>query len=62
MDAESAAGTVKALLGAANITVSEAEFLDFAKSYPALRAQADGLYLPELEAVDPALSFDPTAD
>lgn len=57
----SAEETVRALLSAANITVSESEFADFVKVYPALRAQADGLYLPELEFTDPAIDFDPTA-
>jgi hypothetical protein len=56
----SATDTVRALLSAANITVSESEFTDFVKVYPALRAQADGLYLPELELTDPAIDFDPT--
>ena len=54
--------TVGALLGAAGITVSETEFADLVKVYPALRAQADGLYLPELEFVDPAVDFDPAGD
>ena len=62
MTAETAADTVKALLGTANITVSEAEFEDLTKVYPAMRAQADGLYLPELEFIDPAIDFDPTAE
>jgi hypothetical protein len=52
---------VKVLLDAANIGVSDEEFEMFTESYPVLRAQADGLYLPHLEAEDPALSFDPTA-
>jgi hypothetical protein len=62
MTPESATDTVRALLGAATITVSDQEFLDLVAVYPALRAQADGLYLPELESVDPALSFDPAAE
>ena len=40
--------------------MSDEEFLGFVKVYPALRAQADGLYLPELEPEAPAIGFDPT--
>lgn len=52
--------TVKALLDAAGLTVSDEEFERFVAVYPTLRAQADALYLRELDAEDPALSFDPT--
>lgn len=56
---ESATETVTTLLKTAGITVSESELTKLAGLYPAVRAQADGLYLAELESVDPALSFDP---
>ena len=62
MTTETAADTVRSLLGTANITVSETEFSELAKVYPAMRAQADGLYLPELEFIDPAVDFDPAAE
>lgn len=55
-------GTVRTLLDAANITVPDEEIEAMIKTYPALRAQANGLYLPELEFVDPAVDFDPTAE
>ena len=62
MNLDQSAATVKALLDAAQLEVSDEEFLGFVKVYPALRAQADGLYLPELEPESPAISFDPTVD
>jgi hypothetical protein len=51
---------VKALLDAAQLNVSDDEFLRFARVYPVMRAQADALYLPELEPEAPCLHFDPT--
>ncbi|QGG94996.1 hypothetical protein [Actinomarinicola tropica] len=60
MTLDTAATTVKVLLDAAGLKVSDEEFLRFATVYPTIRAQADGLYLPELEDEDPALGFDPT--
>jgi hypothetical protein len=50
------------LLETANLTVSEEEFAIFTESYPILRSQADGLYLPQLEHEGPAVSFDPAAE
>jgi hypothetical protein len=58
----SANAAVKTLLDTANLTVSDEEFAKFTDSYPILRAQADGLYLPFLDAEEPAVSFDPTAE
>jgi hypothetical protein len=55
-----AAVTVRALLDAAHLTVSPQEFDRFVALYPALRAQADALYLPDMEDESPALAFDPT--
>jgi hypothetical protein len=55
-----ARAAVKLLLETANITVSSEEFEKFTGSYPTLRAQADGLYLPLFDSEEPALSFDPT--
>jgi hypothetical protein len=51
---------VTSLLGAAQLTVSNAEQAQLIKDYPQLRAGADALYLPELEFVEPAVRFDPT--
>ncbi|GAA4998387.1 hypothetical protein [Actinopolymorpha pittospori] len=60
MDPLSSAEAVKVLLATARLTVSPDEFDRLVGVYPLLRAQADGLYMPELESEDPALSFDPT--
>lgn len=60
MDSDARAA-VTVLLETANITVSEEEMELFIESYPALRSQADGLYLPFLDAEEPAVSFDPAA-
>jgi hypothetical protein len=57
-----ASAAVKTLLDTANLTVSDEEFARFAESYPILRSQADGLYLPHLDVEEPAVSFDPTAE
>jgi hypothetical protein len=57
-----AAAAVKALLDTACLTVSDEEFAKFVESYPVLRAQADSLYLPHLDAEEPAVAFDPTAE
>jgi hypothetical protein len=51
--------TVRALLDAANLTVSVPEFERFVRLYPALRAQADALYLTDMESEAPALTFNP---
>ena len=51
---------VRALLDAAELTVSDDEFERFVAVYPIMRAQADALYLPELEPEAPSLHFDPT--
>jgi transcriptional regulator GlxA family with amidase domain len=51
--------TVRALLDAAQLTVSSEEFDRFVGLYPALRAQADALYLPDMDSECPALAFDP---
>jgi hypothetical protein len=50
------------LLETANLIVSDEEFTIFAESYPILRSQADGLYLPHLDSEEPAVSFDPAAE
>ena len=50
--------TVKALLDAAQLKMSQEEFDLFVRSYPALRAGADGLYIPETRYEDPALIYD----
>ena len=50
--------TVKALLDAAQLTVSEEEFEMFVRIYPGLREGADGLYIPETRYEDPALTYD----
>ena len=51
--------TVKALLDAAQLTVSAEELELFVRIYPELRKGADGLYIPETRYEDPALIFDP---
>jgi hypothetical protein len=51
--------TVKALLDAAQLTVSDDEFEMFVRIYPELRKGADGLYIREARYEDPALIFDP---
>jgi hypothetical protein len=53
---------VKVLLDAAGVTVSEEELERFAASYATVRAQADGLYRPDLRFESPAVSFDPEAE
>lgn len=53
------ATVVKALLDASGLEVSEPEFAKLVEIYPLLRAQADGLYMPELVGESVALSFDP---
>lgn len=53
------ATVVKALLDASGLEMSDAEFLRIVEVYPLLRAQADGLYMPELVGENVALSFDP---
>lgn len=60
--ASDANAAVKMLLETASLTVSDEEFTIFIESYPILRSQADGLYLPHLDAEEPAVSFDPVAE
>lgn len=60
--ASDANAAVKMLLETASLTVSDDEFTIFTESYPILRSQADGLYLPHLDAEEPAVSFDPVAE
>lgn len=50
--------TVKALLDAAQLQVNDEEFQLFVKTYPAMRAGADGMYLPETRSEEPARIFD----
>jgi hypothetical protein len=52
------ATTVRSLLGAAGLTVSDEEFELFVRTYPALRTAADAMYLPEVRYAEPALNFD----
>ena len=52
--------TVKALLDAAQLKVSDEELELFVRVYPGLRAGADSLYIPETRYEDPALIFDPS--
>lgn len=54
--------TVKALLDAAQITMSEEEFELFCRVYPAMRAGADSMYIPETRYENPALIFDASWD
>jgi hypothetical protein len=50
--------TVKALLDTAQLRLSDEEFELFVRIYPAMRAGADGMYIPETRYEDPALIFD----
>jgi hypothetical protein len=50
--------TVKTLLDAAQLKMSDEEFQLFVKLYPAMRSGADSLYIPETRYEDPALIFD----
>jgi hypothetical protein len=52
------ATTVRALLDAAKLNVSDEEFELFVRLYPAMREGADSLYIPETRNEDPALIFD----
>ena len=54
--------TVKALLDAAQIKMSDQEFDLFVRIYPAMRAGADSMYIPETRYEDPALIFDPSCE
>ena len=50
--------TVRSLLGAAGLTMSDEELELFVTIYPGLRAAADAMYLPEARYEEPALNFD----
>jgi hypothetical protein len=50
--------TVQALLDAAQLRLSDEEFDLYVRTYPTLRAGADGMYIPETRAEEPALIFD----
>ena len=52
---------VNGLLAAASLTVGADEKAQLIKDFPKLRAGADALYLPELEFVEPAVTFDPAS-
>jgi hypothetical protein len=52
------ATTVKALLEAAQLTVTDEEFELFVTIYSGLRAGADAMYLPEARYEEPSLNFD----
>jgi hypothetical protein len=60
-DLRNNAATVKLLLDAAGVTVSEEEFLACTRAYAVYRAQADRLYAFPLGEEPTALSFDPSA-
>jgi hypothetical protein len=51
--------TVKALLQSQGIAVEEEEFERYVRMYPAMRAAADTLYIPEARYEEPALIFTP---
>ena len=54
--------TVRVLLDAQGLKVSQQEFEQFVRTYLAMRAGADRLYIPEARNEDPALIFDPRWD
>jgi hypothetical protein len=50
--------TVRGLLGASGLALSEEQIAGFVRIYPTLRQQADRLYaIPELRYEEPALTF-----
>ena len=51
--------TVRALLDAAGLPVSDEEFASFVDAYPTLREATDKLYLEEVRYEEPALIFTP---
>ena len=55
------ASTVRALLDAAGLIVSDEEFEGLVRVYPELRARADSLYQPAFLG-NLALDFDPSAE
>ena len=55
---EDVATTVKTLIDAARLHMSDEEFDLFVRIYPPMRAGADGMYIPETRYEDPALIFD----
>lgn len=52
--------TVRLLLDAAGLTMSDEEFAGLVRVYPDLRAQADTLNGTEFQGERPALVFDPS--
>lgn len=53
--------TVRTLLNAAGLTVSEEELQSFVETYPLMREGADRLYIEELRYEEPAAIFAPLA-
>ena len=53
--------TVRALLDAAGLPVSDEEFASLVEAYPTMRAAADALYIEEARYEEPALIFTPLA-
>ena len=47
--------TVRALLDAAGLTCSEAEFAAFVAAYPTLRTKVEAMYAPAFAEADPLL-------
>ena len=60
MDNDEVHVTVRSLLAAAGLTMSDEEFAGLVRVYPDLRAQADALYEIEFRDELPALVFDPS--
>jgi len=56
---ENVEATVRALVDAAGLPVSDEEFKAFVASYPTLREAADRLYIEEVRYEEPALVFTP---
>ncbi|MBV9323807.1 MAG: hypothetical protein JO352_08490 [Chloroflexi bacterium] len=52
------ATTVRTLLEAAQLTVTDEEFEIFVTTYPDIRAAADAMYVPEVRYEEPGLNFD----
>ncbi len=51
--------TVRVLLQAQGLEVSEAEFARFVQMYPLMREGADSLYIPEVRYEEPSPIFTP---
>ena len=61
MDTKDVERAVEVMLDDAGLTLSPAELARYVDSFPAQRAAVAALYALDLEPVQPAIGFDPTA-